>query len=70
MSYKDRFGITEIKDSREILSINYEEENQQKYPVLLYVPNKEEFTHYHIELSRKEASLLKDWLEDFLKDNP
>jgi hypothetical protein len=81
MSYKDRYGITKIRDAViDNLSISWDAdcmypnspedvEKKDRYPVFLYTPWMEDTgTHYHISLSKEEAKALKDWLEEYLKD--
>ena len=78
MAYKDNYGITKIK-ARCIdnLSISWDANitngektpKKNRYPVLLYTPDMNDTnTHYHVQLSRKEAKTVKDWLTEFLKD--
>lgn len=67
MSFKSRFGITKIKNSTiDNLSIGLDENNSIK-PVILYTPDlKDTNEHFHIELSKIEATKLRDWLNSFL----
>ena len=38
-----------------------------RYAVMLYVPNKNEFEHYHIKLTDEEVLIIRDWCNKFLK---
>lgn len=73
MSYKDRFGGTEIKnEKRERLAISWDfddDENdiKQRYPVILFVPDQSQPDHWHIHLTDTQAKELRDWLTQFLK---
>lgn len=74
MAYKDKYGITKIlKGKYSNLSISWdyddnEDDKKQRRPILLFVPNMDDSEHFHIELSRKQATALNDWLTDYLKD--
>lgn len=40
-----------------------------KFPVILFTPNMDDPSrHHHIELTREQASLLRDWMDEYLKD--
>jgi len=67
--YKDIYGITKIRDSesdRLSISVDFIEEPTA---VLLHVPDIEEREHNHIELDKKQATTLRDWLNEFLEDD-
>lgn len=71
MSYKDRFGITDIKsDPFHNLSISWEPvDKESKIPVLLFSPSmNDSANHYHIEMTKEEAKILKEWLTLYLED--
>lgn len=76
MAYKDRYGSTDICDGRiDNLSIGWDyeddpEDASQRYPVFLFIPDTEHHNHYHIELDREKAQILRDWLDDFLQNKP
>lgn len=79
MAYKDRFGITSIEQSDksvDTFDISWdidgddESDKAQRYPVFLITPDKKEFDHHHVSLSRKGAKDLRDWLAEFLDDTP
>ena len=75
MTYNNRYGITKIiNQDRDNLSVSFDSgtrriKEDEVGVVFLYTPdmsNTEE--HYHIELNRQEATLLKEWLESFLNE--
>lgn len=72
MSYRNRFSTTTIRPSqRDRLSINvdYDRDPSNIFPVFLYTPDMRDTNdHYHIVLNKKQAAILKSWLESFLKD--
>jgi hypothetical protein len=74
MAYKNKFGITKIVDKkRDNLSVSFDTgtrriKKDEVGVVFLYTPDMDTQEHYHIELNRQEASLLKDWLEAFLNE--
>ena len=76
MGYKDDYSITKFKTEyeNEKLSISLEKkvteldlEHDRVY--LLYIPNKNEFNHYHIELPHESLVKLHGWLEEYLKEH-
>ena len=73
MAYKDRFGGTDICDGSVYnFSIGWDyndnpSDEKQRYPVFLFIPDMEDPDHYHIELNRKQARILRDWLNDYLE---
>jgi len=58
-----------IKNKFEEFSIglDYVDNFVTPYPVFLFIPNNEDFTHYHIPINRKKAEELRDWLDKYLK---
>lgn len=49
------------------ISLDYDRDESKKYPVLLYTPNMDRTEdHFHIALTKKEAKLLRDWLDSYL----
>lgn len=68
MSFKSRFGITNIKNGKiDNFSLSIDENNSIK-PVILYTPDMNNTNeHFHIELSKTEATKLRDWLNSFLE---
>lgn len=76
MAYKDKYGITEIKETTiNALTVSTDEDlDSNGFPcpcaVLLYTPSMgDPDTHYHIPLDFKEARKLKKWLHKFLKEH-
>lgn len=74
MAYADKYGITKIiRGNRDNLSISWDyetdpDDTKQRRPILLYTPNMENTSeHFHIELTRKQARALSEWLIDYLK---
>jgi hypothetical protein len=49
------------------ISLDYDEDPSQPFPVLLYIPNVAEFDHHHIHLTNENAAILHQWLGDYLK---
>lgn len=82
MAYKDRYGITKIrKDRRDNLSIGWDnfvnsaktfdlpKNAKNRIPVFLFTPDMEDTNnHHHIMLNKKQAEILRDWLNAYLKD--
>lgn len=73
MAYKNKFGITKIITSkRNNLDISWDCDDlksKNRKPVFLFTPNMDNIiNHFHIELSKKQAVKLRDWLADYLKD--
>lgn len=72
MAYKNRFGGTDIcKRQYNRLSISWDyggnpDNEKERYPVLLFVPNEAADEHYHIELNRKQAEVLHKWLGQYI----
>lgn len=73
MGYRDKFGITEIKNKKyNNLSIgwDFDEMEEEKYPVFLFTPSMADTSnHYHIPLSKVEAKILKDWLDQYFQED-
>jgi hypothetical protein len=72
MSYKNKFGSTNIKSRRRNnlgISWDYKTNPKHKYPILLFTPDMENMdNHYHIELNKRQAKILHAWLTAFLKE--
>jgi hypothetical protein len=78
MSYSDKYGITEVfkrkvGDSFETLSISWdfesnEENRKERAAVLLHVPCEDSDDHSHIVLNIKQAKIMRDWLDSYIKD--
>lgn len=73
---KNEYGILVVRDSKvNNLQISWDfdvldDYEKSKYPVFLFTPDMENTQkHYHIELSRKEAKQLRNWLNDYLEDH-
>jgi hypothetical protein len=67
--YEDKFGITKIRDDkRDNLGISIDIMSEP-VAVLMYIPDVDDFEHSHIELTRKQATILRDWLIKFLDDD-
>ena len=67
--YKDWCGVTEIqKDGRrDHLSISVDVLDEA-VAVLLHIPDMEDNEHSHIELNKEKATILRDWLNEFIDD--
>jgi hypothetical protein len=75
MTYNNRYGITKIiNQDRDNLSVSFDSgtrriKEDEVGVVFLYTPDMSNTKeHYHIELNRQEATLLKEWLESFLNE--
>lgn len=75
--YKDKHGITKINPkNRDHLSISFDvnEDGPEKgkYPVLLHAPFLSDegkgSDHSHIPLTRTQAILLRNWLNEYIDD--
>lgn len=77
MAYKDKHGITDIKDKEvNALSISRDTDmdfnDGSEFPiaVLLYTPSmRNTDVHYHIDLNVAEAKELMKWIKKFVKEN-
>lgn len=69
--YKDRYGITVVRDDkvRDRLSISRDDHGEGPIVVLLHIPEVAEHEHSHIELNKEQATVLRDWLDEYLKDD-
>lgn len=74
MSTPRKYKLKKIKSGRfKNLQINLDsdysfEKIRNRFPMLLFTPDMENLNeHYHIKLSTKEATGLRDWLNDYLK---
>ena len=69
--YSDRYGITVIRDDkvRDRLSIARDDHGRGPIAQLLYIPEVAEHEHSHIELNKEQATILRDWLDEYLKDD-
>ena len=75
MSFQDRYGSTKIVNRKlDNLSISFDcgtrrFRTDEVGAVFLYTPDMTNTSdHYHIEIKREEAIILKEWLELFLKN--
>ena len=73
MSYRNKHGFTQITNGRfQNLSLNYDNDELHKkyrYPVLTFTPDMKDLNqHWHIQLNKKQARNLFNWLEKYLKD--
>ena len=75
MAYKDKFGITKIREGQtNNLDISWDYENdpndlKQRKAVFLFTPDmKNAMEHYHIELDQQQANVLRKWLNQFLNE--
>jgi hypothetical protein len=74
MSFQDKYGITSIpqreRGAVDVFDISWDQddENSPKLPVFLMVPDKNSEYHEHIELTRRGAMVLREWLEDYLRE--
>jgi uncharacterized membrane protein YcaP (DUF421 family) len=78
MSYESKYGGTEIfrrkvGDSFESLSISWdyeekEENRAERAAVLLHIPYEDKEDHSHISLNLKQAKIMRDWLDSYIKD--
>lgn len=70
MSFEDRFAITKISETLdyERISISIDEGLKEDgiSAVILYIPNTKYPDHEHIELTKKEAENLRNWLNKYL----
>lgn len=51
------------------ISLDYDKDRNDTYPVLLYVPHPEEPYHHHIHFNRRTAYRLRNWLNEYLGEN-
>lgn len=74
MSYRNKYGITKIMRKWNAgLDISWDANNlngpkNRRHPILLFVSDYSDGTHYHIELNKTQAKKLHKWLTDYLKD--
>lgn len=73
MAYSSIYGSTDIKkgliDNLGI-SWGYDVDPKKRFPILFFTPDMaDKNTHYHIELTTAQARNLKQWLDDFLREN-
>ncbi len=67
--YSDKFGITEIREEKiDRLSISIDIMDEP-VAVFLHIPHIDHHEHSHIELNKKQAIVLRDWLNSFLEDD-
>ena len=65
----DIWKVREIStDGKERLSISldYDEDPKDMFPVLLVVPETDKFDHHHLHLTLEGAKSLHAWLGDYL----
>jgi hypothetical protein len=63
--------ITMIRDKKIdklSISLDYDVDPKESYPVFLFIPDVNEFDHYHIPLTKEESKTLFDWLKEYLND--
>ena len=64
----DARGIPILDREREYLGVSLDQDRDgAPEVVLLYVPEKDEFRHYHIELTDSEVKTLHAWLGEYLE---
>lgn len=75
MAYSDKFGTTEIFNPErcEILSLGWDcqedEDNlDERYASFLYVPDRDNHDHYHINFSVPEAKIMREWLDSYIQE--
>jgi hypothetical protein len=72
MAYKHLHGHTTIRKERLnnlSVSLDYDSNPKRLYPVLLFTPSMSNLdNHHHIALSKKQARIFRDWLNEYLKD--
>lgn len=76
MAYEDKHGITQIRnDKHDNLSISRDtdvDEDDKEFPVavFLYTPDMDNtVNHEHITMTVTEAEVLRDWLDQFIKEH-
>jgi hypothetical protein len=78
MAFESKYGITDLKTTKdkEILSLSLEcdeddddeiDPKQITFAQMLYVPNKDKFEHYHIELTEAACLEMYEWLGKYLQ---
>lgn len=67
--YKDRFGITDIANTKYDNLIISIDEIDEPVAMMLYTPNIDEEDHFHIAINKEQAVILRDWLSEFIKDD-
>ena len=50
------------------VGLDYDTNPEKTYPVFLFVPDRKQFTHWHLPLTRQQARRLRDWLNRYLGD--
>ena len=73
--YKNEYaGHVEICPGKHCnLQISWDYDNdlddkQNRTAVLLWTPHMEKSDHEHIVMNRKQATILRDWLNEYLRD--
>lgn len=70
--YSDLAGITEVREGRrDALSLSRENHGDEHLACLCYIPDTEDYfgDHAYIELNKEQATLMRDWLDAWLKDD-
>jgi|ERR1051326_1477300 hypothetical protein len=52
-----------------LIALDYNDKPDSPHPIMLFRPADDD-EHYHIELTRQEAIILRDWLDRYLGDKP
>lgn len=51
--------------------MDYNDDPKDPHPVMLFTPDMNDTDeHYHIELTREQATVLRNWLDKYLNDKP
>ena len=68
--YSDKYGITPVREGRRNkLSMSRDNHGEGHVATLLHIPDTEDHEHSHIELNKEQATILRDWLDSWLKDD-
>lgn len=67
--YSDRFGITNVRESdRDNLTLSIDV-MEEPVAVMLYIPDINDHEHFHIQLNKDQAKIMRDWLSAFIEDD-
>lgn len=61
-------AVTRSKRQSFDISLDYDTDPEKTFPVFLFIPDRKQFTHWHIPLTRQQARRLRDWLNRYLGD--